>query len=110
MKKNLIIIIVWFCAVTQLQAQQLPMQYQNMFNKYSLSPAYAGFNGNTEAFIGYRQNWLGMNGAPTQSIINVNGLIQEKMGFGIAVNTRIFENRFSPKEKPFLFAQIVRKV
>lgn len=84
-RKIIIITALCFVYIIAGNAQQLPIQSQNMFNKYNLSPAYAGFNGNTEAYIGYRQSWMGMKGAPTQTLVNVNGRMLEKMGYGVNV-------------------------
>jgi len=67
-------------------AQQLPINNQSFINRYSLSPAFAGLNGNIESFLGYRQNWVGVEGAPKTQSIDINGpLSAGKMGYGVTV-------------------------
>lgn len=63
-------------------AQQLPIDNQYLINKYSLSPAYGGFNDNIECFVGNRQNWLGITGAPEKKFININGPFSSNSGLG----------------------------
>jgi len=63
-------------------AQQLPIDNQYVINKYSLSPAYGGFNENAECFVGNRQSWLGITGAPEKKFLNINGPIGTSSGVG----------------------------
>lgn len=77
-----------------LRAQQLPFNNQYLLNKYSLSPAYAGYTSHTETFASFRQNWVGVQGAPEKRMVNVNGSVNENTGLGLSVerdNTGIFE-------------------
>lgn len=66
-------------------AQQLTFSNQYLINKYSLSPAYAGFTQNTEAFAGYRQQWIGVQGAPEKRFASINGRQFENMGLGLSL-------------------------
>ncbi len=64
-------------------AQQHPINNQYQINKFSLSPAYAGFTQHTEGFLCYRQNWFGVEGAPQKQLLSVNHrLDKSKMGVG----------------------------
>lgn len=65
-----------------LHGQQISLNNQYLVNKYSLSPAYAGSNGNFESFVAYRKDWLSVEGAPESRGINVNGGIFNNMGVG----------------------------
>ncbi|MBR3714155.1 MAG: PorP/SprF family type IX secretion system membrane protein [Bacteroidales bacterium] len=58
---------------------------QNYMNKFAAAPAYAGFNGNDEGFLGYRATMRGIDGAPTLLRANVNGNIMGNMGYGVDV-------------------------
>ncbi len=58
---------------------------QNYMNKFAAAPAYAGFNGNDEGFLGYRHTMAGIDGAPTLLRANVNGNIMGNMGYGVDV-------------------------
>lgn len=65
-------------------AQQLPFDNHYLINKYTLSPAFAGASKNIEAFLGIRQNWEGINGAPEKQAISINGPMSDRSnaGFG----------------------------
>lgn len=67
-----------------LQAQQIPIDNQHWVNKFSVVPAYAGLSGHTEAFVDYRQNWVGMKGAPSIANVNLNGQFLGSMGYGFS--------------------------
>jgi len=79
---------VFITSVAKLHAQQIPANNQYLINKFALSPAYAGFNGNTETFITHRQNWVGIPGAPNKQIINVNFPFKKAGGLGIELNSQ----------------------
>lgn len=75
-------------------AQQLPLSNLHMQNKFSYNPAAAGANGFFEAFLGYRQQWTGIDGAPTTAFFNGNTLLGEKHGLGLSITSdraHIFE-------------------
>ncbi len=85
MKKTYFLFILSFYFSGILIAQQIPIFNQYLINKYSLSPAYAGYNNNFETFITYRQNWLGISGAPESKIININGPFAKNACFGASI-------------------------
>ena len=58
---------------------------QNYMNKFAVAPAFAGFNGNTEGFLGYRASMTGIDGAPTLLRANINGNIKGNMGYGVDI-------------------------
>ncbi|MBQ2099310.1 MAG: PorP/SprF family type IX secretion system membrane protein, partial [Bacteroidales bacterium] len=58
---------------------------QNYMNKFAAAPAFAGFNGNTEGFLGYRATMTGIDGAPELLRANVNGGFNGTMGFGVDI-------------------------
>ncbi|PIE86177.1 MAG: hypothetical protein CSA05_01870 [Bacteroidia bacterium] len=82
MKKQVFTLIFIFNCFISF-AQQLPIDNHYVINKYSLSPAYSGATKNMEALIGYRQNWVGIDGAPEKQAISLNGPISETSGWGI---------------------------
>jgi len=83
-KKIYILFVLMFLSASTF-AQQLFSDNQFLFNKFSLSPAYAGLTGHTEGFAGFKQNWLGVQGATEYKSLNINGAKNEKMGFGANV-------------------------
>jgi type IX secretion system PorP/SprF family membrane protein len=70
-----------------LTAQQLPMNNQYLVNKFSLSDAYAGYNGNVELWVGSRQMWSGIDGAPSSKIIKASMPFSKNSGFGGTVSS-----------------------
>lgn len=70
-------------------AQQLPFNNQYQINKFSISPAYAGYNGNIETFAGYRRDWVGVPGAPVKAMMDINVPYDRKdVGFGLSLSNQ----------------------
>ena len=55
--------------------QQMPMFTQYMHNPYVLNPAAAGNSIDTEAMLGYRNQWTGFEGAPKTYYLSMHGAI-----------------------------------
>lgn len=72
------------CATLSM-AQNMSANGQNYINKYSVAPAYAGFNGNTEGFLGMRSVMTGINGAPQIMRADMNGSFMGNMGYGVQI-------------------------
>jgi type IX secretion system PorP/SprF family membrane protein len=84
-KRVVFLILQILITVSIVKSQQLPINNQYLVNKYSLSPAFAGFSKHTEGFLGYRQNLVGVKGAPSLAMIDVNGSFLYDMGYGASV-------------------------
>ncbi len=84
MTRKLITAAALLIAVNAATAQELTPG-QNYMNKFAAAPAFAGFNGNDEGFIGYRATMTGIDGAPTMLRANVNGNIKGNMGYGVDI-------------------------
>ena len=69
MKKILYIIIVFIAGMQLVFAQQKPQYTQYVFNNYLLNPAVSGIENYTDAKVGYRSQWTGLDGAPVTSYI-----------------------------------------
>ena len=65
--KELIFILFISC---QVYPQQVPFFKQYMVNRFSLSPAFAGFNQNYEIFATYQNDMAGIDNSPKSSIIS----------------------------------------
>ena len=68
-KKNVNINIQWliallFLGAVNVQAQQDAQYTQYMYNTVSVNPAYAGSRGHLSIAALYRNQWLGLDGAP----------------------------------------------
>jgi type IX secretion system PorP/SprF family membrane protein len=72
-------------------AQQEPMYSQYMFNQLSINPAYAGKDGYFSSALLFRQQWTGINGAPTTQNLVLHGpSANDRHGFGLSLyNDRI---------------------
>lgn len=58
---------------------QLLSQYtQYVFNHFSINPAVAGSKDCLDVRLGYRQQWLGMDGAPTTGWASLHGTLRQK--------------------------------
>jgi len=65
------------------------------FNRYSISPAYAGFTGSAKGIVSYSKAWIGFPGSPQDVSLNIDASILKNMGLGFALNneiTGIFQN------------------
>ncbi len=89
--KKIIILIGILCMGQQLLAQQEAMYTQYMFNMMAVNPAYAGSRGVLSATAMYRNQWVGVEGAPRTGTISFDMATRnKKVGLGIqAFNDRI---------------------
>jgi type IX secretion system PorP/SprF family membrane protein len=70
---------------SNVSAQYLKAEGQEYMNRFSTAPAYAGYNGNDEAFLGYRAFMSGIDGATKLLTADVNGDLGETSGYGIGI-------------------------
>ena len=64
MKKNIIILLIFLFALSA-NAQQDPQYTQYMYNMNVINPAYAGSVEGIGVGMLYRNQWEGLEGAPT---------------------------------------------
>lgn len=82
MKRFLFISILCLSQVAVF-AQNLPKVYNQFFmNPYVYNPAYAGVEGHTVLFLMYKQQWAGINNAPSMSHVNFHIPLKGGMAFG----------------------------
>lgn len=86
-----ILLLVLVLAGGQLWAQQDAQYTQFMFNKLYFNPAYAGAKEALCISGIYRNQWIGMEGAPQTATLNVHAPIwKRRMGIGASItNDRI---------------------
>ncbi len=72
-------------------AQQDPMYSQYMFNGLLINPAYAGSHEALSATLLYRNQWVGVSGAPKTGTFTIDApLNNEKVGLGLnLINDKI---------------------
>lgn len=87
LSKNItLIILLVVVGMLDLQAQQDPKFNQYMFNPLGINPAYAGSRDAISVVGLYRNQWVGLEGAPTTQTFAVHGPIkQKKMGLGFQI-------------------------
>lgn len=86
MKKILLLIIITCCTLWCF-AQQNPQHTQFMYNKIAYNPGYVGSLEATCITGIYRNQWLGLEGAPESQILNVEGAIaKNRVGLGLHLN------------------------
>ncbi|WP_347373224.1 type IX secretion system membrane protein PorP/SprF [Aequorivita sp. Q41] len=65
-------------------AQQNPQYTQYMYNTMSINPGYTGSMGTLDAVLTYRDQWVGIDGAPVSQNFGIHSpLSNEKIGLGL---------------------------
>lgn len=76
--------------VSQAHAQQTPVLNHYYYNPYLINPAFAGQSKEARAFLLYRQQWVGIPGAPETQAFTVDGQLDERpIGLGININNDV---------------------
>ena len=70
MRKLITSLIVLICI--QVTAQQQPHYTQYVMNQYILNPALTGIENYTDIRISHRQQWTGLEGAPSTSYLTIH--------------------------------------
>jgi type IX secretion system PorP/SprF family membrane protein len=86
MKKLFFALILLLVSGFQANAQFEPQFTQYMFNEMFINPAYAGSRDQISATLSYRNQWVGLQGAPKTQSASVHGpLMNKKMGLGLTM-------------------------
>lgn len=100
MRKILSTLLLAACG-TAAFAQQDPQFSQNMYNKLSVNPGYAGSNGTLCGTLLGRNQWMGFDGAPKTYLISVESpvkmlhggvggtIISDQLGFDRTMNVKL---------------------
>ncbi|OFX82833.1 MAG: hypothetical protein A2W99_14320 [Bacteroidetes bacterium GWF2_33_16] len=82
MKKYIFYIFILFPIIAK--SQQIPVIDHYFTNPYLLNPAKVGTADNTNIFLLNRQQWTDIQGAPRNTLMSIDGSInQDKIGLGI---------------------------
>lgn len=76
--KKLCFILIAFCSVLVLAAQQRPHYTQYILNNYILNPALSGIENYTDVKISGRDQWVGLQGAPRTMYLTVHAPLGKK--------------------------------
>lgn len=100
MKHNYIVILFLILTVNTVASQQDAQYTQYMYNTMSINPAYAGSRNGISINGLYRNQWVGVSGAPVSQTINIHSPIgsNEKVGLGLSV----VNDKIGPTQETYL--------
>lgn len=81
--KIVLFLLCSFAYTTVIYAQQDSQYTQYMYNTETINPAYAGTRGSLNFMGLYRNQWVGLDGAPKTLNFSVNTPVRERVGLGI---------------------------
>lgn len=95
-------ILFFTLATSQLLAQQDSQYTQYMYNTQTINPAYAGSRGSLNLAALYRNQWVGLEGAPKTLNFSINSPVGylEKIGLGLS----FFKDEIGPADESAITA------
>ena len=84
MKKLYLALAVLTMFTFDVQAQQDPHYTQYMYNMNVINPAYAGSKENLSGGLLYRQQWVGLEGAPKTATLSLHSPVGKNVGLGLS--------------------------
>lgn len=85
MRKTISPIALFLLAAVNAIGQQVPSYNQFFFNPVLYNPSFIGQSGYTEANINHRQQWVGIEGAPITTNVNIQTPLSEKLALGLVL-------------------------
>jgi len=85
MKKIYLGILIVVSAFMDVKAQQNPHYTQYMYNMNVINPAYAGSKDHLSGGLLYRNQWVGVDGAPTTFSLSGSSPVGKNVGAGLSV-------------------------
>ncbi len=83
--KHVYLIVLLWTGSFYCSAQQQAMYSQYLINGLAINPAYAGSKELLSGVVGYRKQWVGLNGAPSTFNLGVHSPLKKK-NIGIGLN------------------------
>jgi type IX secretion system PorP/SprF family membrane protein len=102
----LVALIIWATALNsnKIYAQQ-DSQYTNyMYNTQVINPAYAGSREQISALLLYRNQWLGLDGAPTTYNFGIHTPVGPAQRLGLGLN--FFKDEIGPADENNIAADV----
>lgn len=87
MKKGYIALALFSLITIKVAAQQDPHYTQYMYNMNVMNPAYAGSKESISGGLLYRQQWVGLDGAPTTGTFSIHSPVGKNVGLGLSAIT-----------------------
>jgi type IX secretion system PorP/SprF family membrane protein len=78
MNKIYALFYILITIVSVARAQQKPQYNQYMLNGYLMNPALTGIENYTDVKVSYRNQWTGLNGAPTSFYLTAHGPLDKR--------------------------------
>ncbi|WP_008634986.1 PorP/SprF family type IX secretion system membrane protein [Bizionia argentinensis] len=97
----LVLLVSLFFMAPSMQAQQDSQYTQYMYNTTTVNPAYAGSRGSLNIFGVYRNQWVGLDGAPETLNFSANSPIGVQ---GIGVGLGFTSDKIGPSSESILAA------
>ena len=98
--KKIFLVVLLAIAITETKAQQDPQYTQYMYNMSVINPAYAGSKETVSGGVLYRQQWVGIEGAPTTGTFFMHSPVGRNVGLGLS----IISDKIGPVEENNLYA------
>lgn len=80
-------ILIFLLLIKPAFGQDMPLYSQIFLNPYYYNPAYAGFEDRPAFYVYHRKQWSGISGAPVTTGFNFHTIFNEKVNFGIHINS-----------------------
>lgn len=84
MRKGILLILIQLL-VLQVFAQQTTQRTQFYLNRLSINPAVAGTQEKIPLLVHVRQQWIGIDEAPTTQTFSANGYTGKNLGMGVVI-------------------------
>ncbi|KZS41574.1 hypothetical protein AWE51_21445 [Aquimarina aggregata] len=100
MNKIYILVLLLIITTKEILAQQDAQYTQYMYNTLSVNPAYAGSRDAISITGLYRNQWVGIGGAPVTQTLNIHSPIgpSEKVGLGFS----IVNDKIGPTQETYI--------
>lgn len=84
-RNSTLLILAFILSFNRTFAQQDAMFTKYMFNSLSFNPAFAGSPDYMSIRVLYRQQWWGIEGAPTSQTFSIHSPAKERLGLGLNI-------------------------
>lgn len=83
MKNKILILGLSLLGLSAVNAQQIALSSQYMFNEFAFNPAVAGTKNFAPLTFSFRRQWMGMNEAPVTQNLSFHSFIGQNTGAGV---------------------------
>lgn len=103
MRTKLVALVIFLLGFEMMYSQQDSQFTQYMYNTININPAYAGSRGVMSIFGLYRNQWVGLDGAPTTMTGSLNTPIgNSNIGLGLSV----ISDKIGPSDETSISADV----